>query len=109
MANTPDVMLWLDDHRGVYIPRDFATSFADRAKSVSGVSHKTWSILEAGPDHEWYWEAWTEVCDNATITDERGNRYFVYQDGACWLVPHGMEWNEELGGFAWPSDDDEEC
>jgi hypothetical protein len=23
-------MLWLDDHRGVYIPRDFASSFADR-------------------------------------------------------------------------------
>jgi hypothetical protein len=44
-------MLWLNDALGVYILRDFANSFADRAKSVTGVDAETWTILESGPDH----------------------------------------------------------
>jgi hypothetical protein len=104
----PDMMLWLDDHRGVYIPRDFANSFADRAKSVSGVKDKDWLILEAGPDHELYWDTWNEVSDCARVTDENGVVYTVYQDGACWLVPEGMEWSEEENGFVWPEDEEAE-
>ena len=46
------MLLWLSDARGVYIPRDFANSFADRAKTVSGVSDEDWTILERGPDYE---------------------------------------------------------
>lgn len=46
----PDMLLWLSDARGVYIPRDFAMSFADRAKSVTGVSDEDWETLEKGPD-----------------------------------------------------------
>ena len=53
----PEPLLWLSDARGIYIPRDFASSFADRAKSVSGVTDEDWAILEEGPDHDWYWEA----------------------------------------------------
>ena len=101
-------MLWLDDHRGIYIPRDFATNFADRAKSVSGVSDEEWAILEAGPDHESYWGTWADVCDSATVTDDNGVEYSVYQDGACWLVPAGMEWSDQDDFFVWPSDDDDD-
>src|SRR5215472_15024754 len=97
MTTKPDMMLWLADNRGVYIPQHFAESFANRAKSVRGVDDETWATLEAGPDHEWYWEAWAEVCDLATVTDEHGNEYFIYHDGDCWLVPKGMEWNETQG------------
>lgn len=112
MANaifeTGSMMLWLSDARGIYIPRDFANSFTDRAKSVAGVSEKQWEILEAGPDHEWYWETWDEVCNNAVITDDEGVKYFVHQDGDCWLVPEGMEWSDDEGTFAWPTDDDDD-
>lgn len=109
-------MLWLDDHRGIYIPRDFALSFADRAKSVTGVSAEDWTILERGPDggmdsdipedesNEWYWDTWTDVCDNARVTDDNGVVYFVYQDGACWLIPEGMEWSDSDEFFIWPDD-----
>jgi hypothetical protein len=106
----PEPMLWLDDHRGQYIPQDFATSFSTRDKDVTGVSDENWAILEAGPDHEWYWDAWTEVCDNAVITanDGDGTKYTVHQDGACWLIPEGMEWSDKAEFFVWPDDDDEE-
>ena len=52
MTKRPEMLLWLSDARGVYIPRDFAKSFADRAKHVSGVSEEDWTILELGPDYQ---------------------------------------------------------
>jgi hypothetical protein len=104
----PDMKLWLADTRGIYIPRDFANSFADRAKSVEGVPDTEWTVLEAGPDHEWYWESWQVVCDNAIVTDENGVKYSVWQDGDCWLIPHGMELNERTGCFEWPEEETEE-
>lgn len=100
-AQLADAMLWLSDARGQYIPRDFAHSFSDRAKSVANVDAETWAILEAGPDHEHYWEAWSDVCDKAIITDDKGATYRVHQDGDCWLIPEGMEWSDE-DGFHWP-------
>ena len=50
MKLRPEPLLWLSDARGVYIPRDFANSFSNRAKDVTGVSDEDWAILEAGPD-----------------------------------------------------------
>ena len=105
MTTQPQPLLWLSDSRGIYIPRDFARSFADRAKSVDGVSAEDWAILEAGPDHEFYWETWDDVLSDAIITDENGIMYHVHQDGDCWLVPKGMEWNDEGYGWQWPADE----
>lgn len=101
-SSKPEMLLWLDDHRGMYIPRDFANSFANRAAAVQGVDNETWAILENGPDDEWYWEAWDDVCGHAIITDGAGVQYRIYQDGDCWLVPVDMEWNDETGTFEWP-------
>jgi hypothetical protein len=100
----PEPLLWLSDARGIYIPRDFATSFLDRAAHVSGVSSENWQTLEDGPDNEWYWDAWADVCDNAVVTDRNGVRFRVHQDGDCWLVPEDMEWSDE-NGFYWPQEE----
>jgi hypothetical protein len=99
-------MLWLDDHRGVYIPRDFANCFTDRAKFVQGVTDEQWAILEQGPDAEFYWDVWTEVLDNATVTDGK-TVCRLYQDGALWLIPEGMEWSDENEFFVWPDEQDD--
>lgn len=104
----PDMLLWLSDARGRYIPRDFASSFADRSKSVSGVSDEWWAVLEAGPDHELYWDVWCDVERNAVITDEKGTKYGIWQDGDCWLIPEGMEWDDDEQGFRWPQDEEVE-
>lgn len=98
----PEMLLWLSDRRGVYIPRDFAISFNDRARYVRGVSDETWSTLEQGPDAEGYWDAWQSVCDNATVTDNDGVEFMVYQEGDCWLVPKGMEWSDQDETWKWP-------
>lgn len=116
----PQPMCWLSDARGIYIPRDFAASFANRDKDVQFVSDDDWAILEAGPNHEWYWEAWSNVTDNAIVTDSTAQtiskfgapiEYVVYQDGDCLLVPVGMECNEQGAEWYWPGDetDDDEA
>lgn len=104
----PAMLLWLSDNRGVYIPRDFALSFVDRAKHVANVDDESWAILEAGPDHEFYWDTWIDVCNNAVVTDEKGIKFFIWQDGDCWLVPEGMEWSDRDGAFVWPDEDEDE-
>lgn len=104
----PEPMLWLDDHRGRYIPRDFAQSFISRDLHVTGVSSDGWQILERGPDDEstgeQYWDAWFDVEQNAIVTIE-GVKYSLYQDGALWLIPEGMEWDDKTEGFIWPDDE----
>ena len=101
----PEPMLYLSDARGIYIPRDFATD--TRRECIAGVDDETLAILAAGPEHELYWDAWTDVENNATVTDpDSGIVYRVYQDGDCWLVPDGMEYDESRG-FFWPDDSEE--
>ena len=104
----PEMILWLSDARGQYIPRDFANSFDDRATRVSGVSDEDWAILEAGPDHESYWDAWAQVEQDARVTDDEGNVFTIYQEGDCWLVPVGMEWDEEQDTYVWPKEQDDD-
>ena len=98
MANKPEPVLWLDESRGQYIPQAFADSFVNRNASVSGVDNSTWAILEAGPEHEHYWDAWNDVVSDAIIIAD-DTKYFVHQDGTCWLIPCDMEWSEQHAGF----------
>ena len=108
-ATKPELLLWVGDNRGIYIPRDFAQSFADRNKSVRGVNDEDWAILDAGPEHEHYWDVWNTVTDWAIVTDGNGIEYNVYHDGDCWLIPKGMEWSEAEGFFIWPASLEEEA
>lgn len=86
--------LFLSDTRGVYIPRDFAQCV--HREQVIGVSPEDWEVLEAGPDHEWYWETWQSVCDNAVITSkESGTVYTLDQNGDLWIIERGAEYNEQ--------------
>lgn len=83
-------VLFLDDHRGNYIPRDFANEV--RRDCVEGVEAETWGILEAGPDHDWYWDVWHDVEREAIVIDPHTKqRFTLYHDGNLWLVPEGYE------------------
>lgn len=94
----PEPILFLDDHRGIYIPRDFAQSIV--RERVTGISDDEYTILE-NPDHELYWDVWSDVCDNARATDEDGNEFRLEQDGALWLIPVGMDYDERTESWFW--------
>ena len=87
--------LYANDSRGVYIPQYFAESV--KRECVQGVSEETWKELEAGPYSEHYWDAWTEVLDNATVTDpQTGRTGYLYQNGDLWIIYHDEEVPEEF-------------
>ncbi len=102
----PDMILYLDEVSGIYIPQRFATE--TRREAVEGVDAEDWEILEAGPDHELYWDVWQGVLDSAIIHDG-GVKYRLHQDGTCWLVPDGMEWNDKTETYEWPLEFGEEA
>jgi hypothetical protein len=72
--------LYADGSRGVYIPQYFAESHAP--EKWTGIDAADLEILRAGPDHEFYWDAWTTVLDNAETTDGA----VLHQDGDLWVI-----------------------
>lgn len=85
-------VLLFADSRGVYIPKEFAETI--NREFVTGVSAEDYRILMAGPEHTDYWDAWADVCDNATITDPKLGECKLYQDGDLWLVPVPVDTEE---------------
>jgi hypothetical protein len=91
--------LLFTDASGIYIPQRFATEII--REYVHEVSSEEWAILEAGPDHEWYWETWSDVEQNAEVwvpiqfTPNTVKVHKLYQDGDLWMVPEDAEWPED--------------
>lgn len=102
MTKRPEPVLFLDDHRGIYIPRDFAQCI--RRECISGIEPSDLDFLATELDADHYWDVWQEVCDRAVIIDQ-GTTWHLYQDGALWLIPEGMEWSESDDWYVWPGDD----
>lgn len=81
-----DCELILDEHRGIYIPRDFASTIQhefikDYEKFADDLS------ICLNPDHEYYWEAWQNILDNMQINlMGDGVYYSLYQDGDLFAV-----------------------
>lgn len=72
------IEIYADANRGVYIPQFFAQTV--KRELLRGVESSDLEILEAGPDHESYWDAWASVLDNAEIVTEAGESLVLYQD-----------------------------
>lgn len=86
--------LYVDGCRGIYIPQFFAQSVI--RDCVTGISPEDWAILEAGPEHDLYWDAWDDVLANAELTNPKTSEMFMlWQDGDLWAVPKGAEWPDD--------------
>jgi len=118
---TEGVHCFLDSARGIYIPRDFARSI--RRDCIAGVKPEDLDYLAKGPDDclddpdeplaegetwrgEFYWDTWTDVCDNAIVTDpESGLKFRLHQDGDLFLVSADWEWDDNEQKFIPPESD----
>jgi len=72
--------LLASDRLGIYIPQAFA-QLVDMSQ-VKYVDQDQIDILLAGPEHEHYWDVWSEVLENAETLD--GGVF--HQDGDLWLI-----------------------
>jgi hypothetical protein len=94
------VNLILSDARGVYIPRDFAEGFATPIRGEwLNLDPRTVATCAAGPDVEWYWDAWQEILDRAQYRDTDGKLYSLHQDGDLWLICYDDMTAEERRNF----------
>ena len=86
-------LLYLSEHSGIYIPQRFVTeTYLD---CVEGLSDYDRATLEAGPEHEGYWNAWDSVINSVVVASrDTGQRYALWQDGDLWLIPEGAEWDD---------------
>ena len=86
--------LLVSDSHGVYVPQRWAMYCQD----MDGVSAEDMEILKAGPDHEWYWEAWDSVLSNAHET-VNGKVWRLMQDGDLWAYCEELMTDEEYKNF----------
>ena len=90
------INILLNDSRGVYIPQCFAESFDTNEWSVRAEDA---DILKAGPDHEWYWEAWDNALNSAVFTDDDGMQWRLWQDGDLFAICEDRMTAEEYKHF----------
>lgn len=91
----PAVALLLDSARGTYIPSDFVTGFD--LSVWTGISEENAAIC-ADPEHENYWDAWSDILSSAEHTDGV-NTWTLYQDGDLWALCYELMTDEEKSNF----------
>lgn len=88
----PKTRVLVDSHHGVYVPQLFARCYAEefslRAADIA--------VLEAGPDHPDYWEAWDSVLDSSERVDMLGHKWRLYltDNGDLLEVRDDYEWDD---------------
>ena len=95
--------LLLSDVRGIYIPRDFINQFRGWKGYGKGKYPEYKSIL-SDPENESYWDAWNELLDKLTYTNDNGVEYSLYQDGDLFAVDLNLirAWEEVTkSDFEW--------
>lgn len=73
--------LMVDSRHGQYVPQVFAETVR-REMFGDSISAKDFEIISAGPDAEFYWDAWDSIMNSAETTDG----VTLWQDGDLWAV-----------------------
>ena len=93
------ISILLSDNRGVYIPRDFAEGFEFSEQGWKNVNQEDLNILKEGPEHEWYWETWFDVVNNAYYVDAGGKCWNLWQDGDLFAICYEKMTDDERADF----------
>lgn len=82
--------LLVNDSWGIYLPKQFIGSRPDWHWSTRQIrkqcSADTIEIIRAGPDSDFYWEAWEEVLQVEFVTPNTGKKITLHQDSDLWSV-----------------------
>ncbi|PRY29771.1 hypothetical protein CLV58_12533 [Spirosoma oryzae] len=89
-------MLMIDSHHGQYIPQLFAKTYATFIDEDSKDTHfdENMASLLAGPDDEWYWDAWDSFLNQLRLTMPKGKdevKITLHHDEDLWGVPMTVE------------------
>ena len=93
-----NIEILLDECRGINIPRDFVNEF--HLDLWDGINPDDVKICLAGDtiENECYWDAWHDICDNATYTED-GQTWHLWQDGCLFAINYDALSDEEYLEF----------
>lgn len=96
IAYPDDITLFLDECRGISIPRDFAESL----KREYIINREKWEddlnfLAKSSLETDSYWETWQDVLDNLKVKIGR-RTYFFYQDGSVWMIRDNEKTKKEF-------------
>ena len=90
------VLILCDSAHGQYIPQIMIERLLDAG--WKGISEEDAQTLRNGPGEEWYWEAWENVLNNATLELD-GITWTLWQDGDLFAVAFDEMNNEQKSEF----------
>ena len=90
----PEPALVLADRHGVYIPQLFCEDITQEEAELLCIDWQDVQTCQAGPEHDWYWEAWDCILQSASFTDKSGTTWTLHQDGDLWEIPEGFTFPE---------------
>lgn len=100
MAGLPSaIVVYSDSARGIYIPQHFAETASDQWDNVTDEDR---AVLRAGPEHPQYWDAWSDVLDNATYTvtaDGETYTWRLWQNGDLFATCDALMTDAEYEDF----------
>jgi hypothetical protein len=85
--------LVLSDSYGVYIPQIYCEDADEEWAESVGVDFKDVLVCQAGPDQDWYYEAWNNILDSAHKVID-GVTWRLVHDGDLFEVPDTHTWPE---------------
>lgn len=98
------IILMCSDSYGIYCPQ----KVVEEIEGIWDLDPEDAIVIAQGPEHEWYWEAWTSVLDDATYTDSKGFTWRLHQDGDVWAYcPELMSDEDYLNFFGEPRENPE--
>lgn len=80
----------VDSHHGIYIPQVFITDF----EGWKNIKEEDADILKDGPEHEYYWDAWDTVLQNAYFADGC-TIWRLHQDADLFAIPEFIYQDDE--------------
>lgn len=95
-SKLPAVRLLVSGDHGQYVPQTLSRMYD--LSLWSGIDPDNVKIIEQGPDHEHYDEAWSEILDSASYTHD-GNTWTLWQDGDLWAVCDELMDDQEYEDF----------
>ena len=78
---------------GRYIPQVYCEDADEEWAESVGVDFKDVLVCQAGPDQDWYYEAWSNILDSAHKVID-GVTWRLVQDGDLFEVPDTYTWPE---------------
>ena len=81
-----NAILLVGSHVGQYIPKHFTEFFNKDILKRDRFADSIRTLLK-GPDAPEYWDAWTNVLDNAIIQGKDGQQFTLHHDEDLWAIP----------------------